>query len=207
MQAQSLSYYEILHLPPPPHTTPTISEIRKAYHSALLEHHPDKSILTANDSSTPTVDEIVEAYNILSTSSLKVLYDQQLESVQQSKKIEEARFKRLIAQADSIDLDDFQTATSCVQHSKDIFAESSSITLSTGYARESCHGYPEDTCNLQQIWFRNCRCGKDDAYLVTESMLEHAFLESDNAQSDDRQILVQCSRCSTWIRVLFSLAE
>ncbi|KAF2842790.1 hypothetical protein M501DRAFT_923746, partial [Patellaria atrata CBS 101060] len=55
--------------------------IKRAYHLALLTHHPDKtspSQITSPHSARPTIDALKTAYKTLSTPSLRTSYDRAL---------------------------------------------------------------------------------------------------------------------------------
>ncbi|KAF8866427.1 hypothetical protein BDZ45DRAFT_795484 [Acephala macrosclerotiorum] len=51
----------------------------------------------------------------------------------------------------------------------------------------------------QGIWFRSCRCGNDQGFLIKEADLEEAACEG--------EISVGCRGCSLWLKVLFSVIE
>lgn len=81
------NHYEILSLPLPttitnPTTALTPSTIKLAYKRALLLHHPDKTLSTANkhptSTSNPTVDQITQAYQTLSNPAARVEYNRTL---------------------------------------------------------------------------------------------------------------------------------
>ncbi|KAL7267817.1 hypothetical protein RUND412_009581 [Rhizina undulata] len=95
------THYSILSLPPL--STPTPTSLKKAYHAALLQHHPDKSPPTPSKSKpTFTIDQITHAYTTLSSPTLKSVYDQQLlASVSSSPNSRDS----LVLQ--TVDLDDF----------------------------------------------------------------------------------------------------
>ncbi len=73
------SHYEVLALPPPHSHAPTSNQvaIKRAYHRALLNHHPDKSH-RATIQARYTIDEITLAYHILSDTTTRSPYDQSL---------------------------------------------------------------------------------------------------------------------------------
>ena len=48
-------------------------------------------------------------------------------------------------------------------------------------------------------WYRNCRCGRDHAFVVTEEELENNI--------EYGEILTGCQGCSLWLRVTFAVAE
>ncbi|KAK9380901.1 uncharacterized protein V2V93DRAFT_369867 [Kockiozyma suomiensis] len=180
-------YYDVLGLPPPPHSIALAPEvIRKAYHAALLRHHPDKNI--SDDAvltlySSEMVDCIVKAYNILSSPDLRAEYDKVIMQKRKLLNDESEYTSRIIAQADLVDLDDFDSAEMCLKHR---IPENESIC---------------ETCEREEVWYKECRCG--DVYLITESMLVEV---SSHFKGEDGEVLVQCPRCSTWLRVLFAIS-
>jgi len=62
------SYYEVLGVP----RTATLGEVRRAYRQKALKHHPDKDFGAA---ATAFFQCIVEAYEVLSSTRKRVLYD------------------------------------------------------------------------------------------------------------------------------------
>ncbi|RKF61967.1 Diphthamide biosynthesis protein 4 [Erysiphe neolycopersici] len=48
-------------------------------------------------------------------------------------------------------------------------------------------------------WYRSCRCGSDQGFLILEKDLE--------AAANDQEICVECRGCSLMLKVLFSLSE
>jgi diphthamide biosynthesis protein 4 len=76
----SHNLYEILGLTFSASSPPTPSDIKAAYHRALLSNHPDKfpSTPTAPILSTLTVDAIKSAYGTLSNPTTRTLYDRTL---------------------------------------------------------------------------------------------------------------------------------
>jgi diphthamide biosynthesis protein 4 len=65
-------FYHLLSLPKPP-TSLTPQLIRKAYHAALLKHHPDKR--STAPTSSPSIDLLTLAYKTLSSPELRKEYD------------------------------------------------------------------------------------------------------------------------------------
>ncbi|KAG8623281.1 hypothetical protein KVT40_008257 [Elsinoe batatas] len=50
---------------------------------------------------------------------------------------------------------------------------------------------------VQNMWFRGCRCGGDRGFIVTEDDLEAAT---------GGELVVGCKGCSLWLKVLFQVA-
>ncbi|KAK9355239.1 hypothetical protein V1523DRAFT_78266 [Lipomyces doorenjongii] len=183
------NHYQALSLPHPPHNPELdIATIRKAYHAALLRYHPDKLRDVGNDIFTVAIDEILQAYATLSSPVRRQKYDAELLDLGE----EDTRATRIHAQAEGVDLDEFDEGNLCVAHMLDGDEES-----------DICQGQTTDNCLIQHVWYRGCRCCKKYAYVLSEAMLEDAVNDIDAAE-DDGEVLVQCLRCSTWIRVLFT---
>ena len=53
--------------------------------------------------------------------------------------------------------------------------------------------------DVQGIWYRSCRCGKDRAFVVTQEELE--------SNVDCGEIVAGCQGCSLWLQITFALAE
>ncbi|KIK70439.1 hypothetical protein GYMLUDRAFT_65670 [Collybiopsis luxurians FD-317 M1] len=74
---QNVDLYEVLALA----RNSSAEQVKSAYHRALLTHHPDKN---ASKPTTVHIAMIKEAYRILSSPSLRALYDVQLEQERSS---------------------------------------------------------------------------------------------------------------------------
>ena len=75
------NYYQTLDVPP----TATRSEIKLAYHTLLLKHHPDKKIIPENNSSSLSsspvdISLLKEAYTTLSSPLSRSQYDTSLKN-------------------------------------------------------------------------------------------------------------------------------
>lgn len=182
--AQPPTHYEILALPrslledaSPEQTTQIV---KRAYHRALLRHHPDKAVapLSSPSSAPPrqqapsggpeaaySIDQIITAYTILSTPSTKKSYDQSLQTsnnLGDKTNDPDTTFQTGI---ETIDLDDLSTAD-----------ETSS-----------------------SWWWKSCRCGNPQGFRFGEADLEEA--------GDLGELIVGCQDCSLWLRVHFAVVE
>ncbi|KAK3180652.1 Diphthamide biosynthesis protein 4 [Lecanicillium sp. MT-2017a] len=120
------------------------SLIKKAYHRALLQNHPDKAKSAHSSSSTLlqisyTVDQISQAFNVLSAPRSRAEYDAALRVSRIAGAGEDgtlaARFQTGV---ENVDLDDLE--------------------VDEGEGK----------------WFRSCRCGNDKGYTFQEADLEEA---------------------------------
>ncbi|GAM85205.1 hypothetical protein ANO11243_032090 [Dothideomycetidae sp. 11243] len=124
-----------------------LADVRKAYHRALLQHHPDKLSGGHRQEARPkavgerfSIDQITNAFDTLKDPSAKSDYDRKLALVQRSTLSgngdqEDARF---FSGLDTVDLDDL------------------------------------DFDDSTQTWRRSCRCGHEEGFVVTEDDLESA---------------------------------
>jgi diphthamide biosynthesis protein 4 len=53
--------------------------------------------------------------------------------------------------------------------------------------------------NVEQVWYRGCRCGDEKGFVVRERDLEDA--------AQDGEVTVGCKGCSLWLKVLFGVVE
>lgn len=139
---------ELSHRQRDPYLDP--AEVRKAYHRALLLHHPDKSEprqgqdeasakQTRNGQDCFSIDQITNAYETLKDAAKRLEYDRNLSLLKRQRigsgTSSETRF---FSGLDTVDLDDLD------------FDESS------------------------QTWRKPCRCGHHEGFLITENDLESA---------------------------------
>ncbi|KAL7935027.1 hypothetical protein V8C35DRAFT_300486 [Trichoderma chlorosporum] len=115
MAISSPSHYEILGLSPTilnsQHDPSTL--IKQAYRRALLRHHPDKaaaatpsaSLSVSSTSQLYTIDQITQAFTILSSPHQRSTYDANLRLTRTSGDGSHARFQTGI---ENVDLDDLQ---------------------------------------------------------------------------------------------------
>lgn len=52
---------------------------------------------------------------------------------------------------------------------------------------------------VQECWYRSCRCGNEKAYLFDEANLEEV--------ADEGELMVGCLSCSLWLRVQFAVLD
>lgn len=181
------NYYRVLGLEQPRsrHHDLTASDIRRAYHAALLRHHPDKVPSPSSRSSSSsalaaaahaesdgrrgstTVDLITTAYKTLSDPTGRAAHDRALSRQPQdagptthpSSNSPSFYYSGL----DTVDLDDL------------------------------------DYDDSRGEWRRPCRCEHDEAFVVTETDLERV--------AEVGELVVGCRGCSLWLKVLFQPAK
>ncbi|KAG5962195.1 hypothetical protein E4U58_003982 [Claviceps cyperi] len=158
--------------------------LKKAYHRALLRHHPDKQApssssslpscspsstslssctaqdTTASTSGVYTIDQIATAFAVLSSPTQRTSYDAELR--QSGPAVSSAR-PEFQTGVENVDLDD--------------------LPFEEGMER----------------WYRACRCGNERGYL---------FSEEDLGEVEDEGVLVVgCQDCSLWLRVHFAVVN
>ncbi|KAM7209057.1 Diphthamide biosynthesis protein 4 [Naviculisporaceae sp. PSN 640] len=190
------NYYDILSLTPSSiddaylkgGETSSTQLIKRAYRRALLSHHPDKQQHQQNASHPTTkttntnlheytIDQISQAYAILSSPTQRSLYDRQL------------KLQNSSSSTDS-------SSSSNPQQSQDLFQtgiENIDLDDLESFDETSPQGEP------QTKWYRSCRCGNPRGYLFSESDLEDA--------ADLGELMVGCADCSLWLRVHFAVLE
>jgi diphthamide biosynthesis protein 4 len=188
-------YYSILALSPQTHGPSaqiSTADLRRAYKLALLSAHPDKVTSSTSQSQQPahTVDDVKEAYSILSSPSEKAKYDNWVLAnpgilVGGNGDVGERRINGdFLLGLEVLDLSDFDV-------------------LDPGFKFSSQDGEDEDDVerNGQMEWTRSCRCGMEKGYVILEEELEDA------ESRGEAEVLVGCGGCSLWVRVGFGSEE
>lgn len=148
-------YYEILNIPSVDSSSgklPIISkqQLKNAYHKALLKHHPDKSSpsptpASGEKSNTYTIDDVTNAYKILSDPVLRAEYDRDLILRRRNDS-----FNKAAGKADDVS---FHTGLEVVD-------------------LEDLNEQDDDEATGSSIWYRGCRCGDEKGFIITEDELE-----------------------------------
>lgn len=202
-----LTHYEILAITPKhlegQSASAQATVVKKAYHRALLRHHPDKTkaAVTSQEpnananakpssprpqSSSPstatttayTVDQITEAYSVLSDSQRRGEYNRALFLQQKT-----------------------ASPASASASTPNGASKPSSSTTTTWSFRTGV-----ETADLDDLGFdsrtgtyhRGCRCGNARGYRFEDADLEECEAEG--------VLMVGCADCSLWLRVLFAPA-
>ncbi|KUL83559.1 hypothetical protein ZTR_10564 [Talaromyces verruculosus] len=146
-------YYSILNIPSSSAGNPPIiskQQLKNAYHKALLKHHPDKSSPSPTPTPAPggrgsnayTIDDITNAYKVLSDPELRAEYDRDLILQRKS-------FTKAAGKADDVS---FHTGLEIVD-------------------LEDMTEQDDETAGSSS-WYRGCRCGDEKGFIVTEDELE-----------------------------------
>lgn len=171
-------YYTILNLDRPRNPNAynvSKEEIKAAYHRTLLLYHPDK----------------------IKVSMLKA-------TVSQKQNDDSAR--RSVYSIDQI-MQAYQTLVDPVRratYNELLLKYPSRITLKSSQTGGHLGVETFDLEDLQyneekQIWYKACRCGHNEGYLLTEAELEK--------ESSEGEVYVGCKGCSLFIKVLFGVEE
>lgn len=168
---QPYNYYEILQLPQNNAGTLKSEDVKAAYHRALLRYHPDKLLASTGLTGTSENTSNVQGYSI-----------------------------------DEI-VSAYQTL---LDHDKRVAYNNSlkytSIDSAVEGANKSAHEGVE-SFDLGELlyderlgrWHKQCRCGNEHGYVVTEDELEKEMSHG--------EIYIGCNGCSLFIRVLFEAAD
>lgn len=189
--AAEADYYTLLRVPPPPSPLPA-QLLRKAYHAALLLHHPDKApshrattVATAitiatttaattadSTATTVSVDTITQAYRTLSSPELRAAYNRSLATgMHTGPRGHSSSSGSEVVQ--TVDLDEFE------------------------YRPQSPSRY-----------VRSCRCGEQEGFVLSEDELERAAAEGCGGGGGGHgEVVVGCCGCSLWCRVEFCVID
>jgi diphthamide biosynthesis protein 4 len=214
------SHFEVLSLTPtsldgqdPPTQTKTV---KQAYRRALLRHHPDKSQQakaqdapsdpSSSSSSSKskssngmhyTVDQITEAYTVLSDTRQRREYVRSLKTESHSTS---GAFTTSSNSSSSAKQNYTFNYSSNGDNgsSSGTKAQSNQPQSSTGVESIDLDDVAWD--GRKQLWHHACgRCGTDRGYCFRELDLDEV--------GEDGELMVQCTGCSLWLRVLFDEAE
>ncbi len=202
--SKSQNPYTILNLAPPPTRPPSPRTLKRAYHTALLRHHPDKKTNSIkiknsiiNDNSTTTANDKDKDGTITTT-------------------------KPLLDHSPTYSIDSITTAYQIISSPALRNQLNRSVLLSPSTNQPGKPGQPAlvggdaaeqidlDDMNYgdstgDAVWFRGCRCGTERAYELTEEDLEMAIEEGTGGGRS--QVLVACQDCSLWICVGFGVVD
>jgi diphthamide biosynthesis protein 4 len=172
------TYYEVLGLPKASSTRQNLSpqQIKAAYRKALLKYHPDKSEIDLNSPSL-----VMDATN----TSNKALY-----TVDQICKAYAILSVPKIRSEYDRQLNHRTWATASTNQYQD-------QKFRTGFETVDLEDLAHD--EAEEIWYKSCRCGDIQGYLVRGTDLEEF--------SDKGELHVGCRGCSLWLRVLFDVIE
>jgi curved DNA-binding protein CbpA len=138
------THYEVLNLSPSiiEDSLDALKLIKRAYHRALLRHHPDKTASSTKYSSNSqaksiySIDQITAAYTVLSSPGQRTEYDAKLRQAQALSGFGGSNGgPRFQTGVENVDLDDL----------------------------------PFD--ETKERWYRSCRCGNERGYLFGEADL------------------------------------
>jgi diphthamide biosynthesis protein 4 len=144
-------YYEILNIPSSSAgNLPIISkqQLKNAYHKALLKHHPDKYSPSptptpgGRESNVYTIDDVTNAYKVLSDPVLRAEFDRDLILQRKS-------FHQAAGNSDDVS---FHTGLEIID-------------------LEDMNEQDDDATGSLN-WYRGCRCGDAKGFIVTEDELE-----------------------------------
>ncbi|KAF2134213.1 hypothetical protein P153DRAFT_307194, partial [Dothidotthia symphoricarpi CBS 119687] len=159
------------------------ADVRKAYKSALLSAHPDKTRSSTDkttggkdskskeEAHTYTIDDVKEAYFVLSDAGRRGAYEEWFLG-------RDSAGARSGTGGVGVGMGEFVLGLEV-------------LDLSDFSAGEEGDGEAE--------WTRGCRCGDSMGFRIFESELEGA------EGRGEREVLVGCGGCSLWVRVGFEV--
>ncbi|KAE8163647.1 CSL zinc finger-domain-containing protein [Aspergillus tamarii] len=169
-------YYEILNI----QSTGNAAQLSKqqlklAYHKALLKHHPDKASSVADlPRSIQDLSHDSKTYTIDEiTTAYKTLSDPQLR----------AEYDRALR----------------LDRAKIIEREKTGAVFHTGLEVVDLEDLACEEDSDSAFWYRDCRCGDEKGFLVSEEDLER--------EAEHGEIVIGCRGCSLWMKVLFAVED
>ncbi|ROT37450.1 hypothetical protein SODALDRAFT_325052 [Sodiomyces alkalinus F11] len=187
------TYYEVLDISPAllsDQAHQPAQLVKRAYHRALLRHHPDKAksetanrtppsahLTGSNSRGSPefTIDQITVAYKTLSDPKSRAAYDLSLYAASASAR-----------------------AHGPFGHEGRHHQGGAGVTsFQTGVENVDLDDLPFD--EAQDCWYRGCRCGNDRGFVFAETDLEDAGAAG--------ELLVGCRDCSLWMKVHFAIMD
>lgn len=203
--AYTKDYYATLNLSASSSSEHTSQDLRRAYKLALLSAHPDKN--NTSQQQQHTIDQIKEAYSVLSDASTRAEYDTYLrlhpEIIGKGELGIGARGEvssDFILGLEVLDLSDFDVLDPGFKFSNPMPITTSSTSAEQGNDEEM-EVEVEIERNGQMEWTRACRCGDERGYVILEEELEDAEGRGEG------EVLVGCGGCSLWVRVGFGVEE
>ncbi|KAI6368637.1 hypothetical protein MCOR25_004593 [Pyricularia grisea] len=165
--------------------------IKRAYHRALLRHHPDKAAAAAAASATatpskPTARGAAPTGQAASTRGTIFTIDQI--STASAVLSDRARRKEYDA---ALSLS--RTAGGADRHGDATGRQPSDFQ--TGIETVDLDDLDAD--EERGLWSRGCRCGNERGFELSEDDLE--------AVADEGELIVGCQDCSLWLKVHFSV--
>jgi len=213
-------YYSILGLQAP--TQPSAADLRRAYKLALLAAHPDKKKTTTTAATGKlaahplkktttttgtgkarvyTVDEVKDAYAVLSDAKRKAEYDAWIQMypgrVQRGKGWGgglAAPSSDFVLGLEVVDLSEFDVLDPGFE-----FSDATGTMANSNANSNTVAGDGEGVGQME--WTRACRCGADKGFRILEEELEDA------ESRGEKEVLVGCEGCSLWVRVGFEVEE
>ncbi len=172
---KDIDHYSLLALPSPGygHSVST-QDIKLAYRRALLRHHPDKSKPPLASSTSSHITAIVK----LPISDITTAYQTLLNPTSR------AEYDRLL----------LLQPGKAVSKSR---GGQSAETFRSGLEAVDLDDLDYD--EVDNIWYRSCRCGERRGFVVTEQDLE--------AEAKHGELMIGCRGCSLWLNVLFQASD
>jgi diphthamide biosynthesis protein 4 len=172
------NYYITLALTSHSRIPVSLADIKLAYRKALLSHHPDKLRSTklaagqaslSNQTAPYSIDEITTAFKILSDPVTRREHDQSLSS-----QVGANTFLHS-SQDEDIDITTFRSGLEVVDLDDLQYDDNKSI------------------------WYKSCRCGDTQGFIVSESELD--------SEAESGEIITGCRGCSLWVKVHFEVLD
>lgn len=203
------SHFEVLDLTPTSldgqDVTTQTKTVKQAYRRALLKHHPDKnqqakaqeapsgpSLKQKNNEQHFTVDQITEAYTVLSDVRQRREYVTSLRT-------QTGHFSSSSSPGQKRGAGSSANASQNYNYHKTFnFKSTAAPQAASGVETKDLDDLAWD--GRKRVYYQTCgRCGTERGYCFRELDLDEV--------GEDGELMVQCIGCSLWLRVLFDEAE
>lgn len=209
------SHFEVLSLTPTSlegQDAPTQTKtVKQAYRRALLKHHPDKSQQAkaqdhpSSSSSSSTrdeqhysVDQITEAYTTLSDTRQRREYIKSLKTESHTSSTFSSGSNQGNGSSSANGSQSYSHHQTFHASFKPAAQQQATPQASVGVESVDLDDFKWD--GKKQVYYERCaRCGTDRGYSFREMDLEEV--------GEDGELMVQCTGCSLWLRVLFEDAD
>lgn len=198
MSKSSATHYAILNIP---FTSSALrrTDVKTAYHRALLRHHPDKTKIDSY-----SIDQITTAYHVLSNPALRTEYDLSLRldsSLGSPGSTDDADGGGVASDIN----DAFRTGLEVFDLEDMTQIDDDDAPACTDRHQPGDRGTEANNNDREEEesksirWYHPCRCGDPSGFLLSEEDLL--------SEAEHGEVIIGCEGCSLWAKILFAVEE